>query len=71
MSSNIWGIPCRFNQAVTVTIFFFFFFFQVFYGWPQKKTYKNFQIFLKISLAAMVEIVVKFGPLSIFLKLTL
>ena len=33
-------------------------------------TYTNFQIFLKISLAAMVKIVVKFGPLSILLKFT-
>ena len=32
--------------------------------------YNNYQIFLKISLAAMVEMVVKFGPLSIFLELT-
>ena len=36
----------------------------------KKMTYNNFQIFLKISVAAMVEIVVKFGPLSILLKLT-
>ena len=33
-------------------------------------TYTNFQIFVKISLAAMVEIFVKFGPLSILLKFT-
>ena len=33
-------------------------------------TYTNFQIFLKVSLAAMFEIVVKFGPLSILPKLT-
>ena len=36
----------------------------------KKMTYNNFQIFLKFFLAAMVEIVVKFGLLSILLKLT-
>ena len=36
----------------------------------KKITYNNFPIFLKIYLAAMVEIVRKFGPLSILLELT-
>ena len=31
---------------------------QVIYAWLQKITYTNFQIFLKISPAAMIEIVV-------------
>ena len=41
------GIPGRFDQAVILTNFFFFI--QVCYGWPQKITYTNFQIFLKPS----------------------
>ena len=62
----IWGISGRFDQAVTLTIFFPF---KYVMDEHKKKTYTNFQIFLKISLAAMVEIVVKFGPLSSLLKL--
>ena len=37
----------------------------------KKMTCNNFQIFLKIAVAAMAEIVGKFGPLSILLKLAL
>ena len=68
---RILGILGRFDQAVTFTIFFFFFFsFKYVMDDHKKMTYTNFQIFWKIYLAAMIEIVVKFEPLSIVLKLT-
>ena len=59
----IWGIVGRFDQAVT------YFCFQVCID--GKKNDTNFQIFLKIFLAAMVEIVMEWGPLSILLKFKL
>ena len=65
---NIWGIPGRFDQDVNVTIFFFFY--SCVMDDHKKITHNNFPIFLKIYLAAMVEIVGKFGPLSILLELT-
>ena len=49
---------------------YFFFPFKFVMDDHKQKTYNNFQIFLKNSLAAMVETIVKFGPLSILLKLT-
>ena len=64
----IWGIPGCSDQAVTRT--FFFFSLKYVMGDHKKMTYTNFKIFLKIPLAAMVEIIVKFGLLSILLKLT-
>ena len=36
----------------------------------KKMTYTNVQIFLKISVAAIVEIAMEFGPLSILFKFT-
>ena len=51
----IWGIPSRFNQALTLTIFFN----SSMFSPTPKKTYTEFQILLKIYLAAMVEIVVE------------
>ena len=52
----MWGIPRQTDQAET-PLYLFYFFIQVCYRRPQKKTYTNFQIFLKISLAVLVEIV--------------
>ena len=42
----IWGIPGRFDQAMTLTTFFFFFI-QVCYRWPQKNDLQQFSDFFK------------------------
>ena len=52
----MWGVLGRFDRAVTLTIFFFF---QSSMLWMTKKNDTYFQIFLKISLAAVVEIIVE------------
>ena len=43
VDSYIWGIPGRFDQAVTLT----FYFTQVCYGWPQKNSSQQFSHFFE------------------------